>query len=93
MRRYRLTPDDRERQGTMSVDSHLPDPVPLPLVLGDPVPVALRSSSSGGWTAFLHVAGVPVWHCTHRHCTEAGALTCAWRQRGVEMQRSAGGAP
>jgi len=89
MRRYRPTPDDCERQRTLFAAPHRREPVPPPRVVGDPLPVALRGGSGpgGGWTAFLHVAGVPIWHCMHRHRSEAGALTCAWRQRGVEAQR------
>jgi hypothetical protein len=92
MRRYRLTPHDRERQRMMFADPQLREPEPLPLVVGDPQPVALRGGSGpgGGWTAFLYAGGVPIWHCAHRHRSEAGALTCAWRQRGVELERRRG---
>ena len=84
MRQYRLTPYDRARQRMMFADPQLGEPEP-PLVFDDPQPAVEHGGS--GWTAFLRVAGQTVWHCTHPHRSERGALTCAWRQRGVELQR------
>jgi len=81
MKRYRLTPYDRARQGMMFADPHLGEPVQPPLTFDDPLPGAVRGGS--GWTAVLHVQGQAVWHCAHRHRSEVGARACAWRERGV----------
>jgi hypothetical protein len=85
MRHDRPTPDDGARQRTLFADPPRRAPAPRPLVVGDPVPLAVRGGSGrdGGWTACLQEAGIPVWHCAHRHRVEAGALACAWRERGV----------
>jgi hypothetical protein len=83
---YTLSKHDRERQAMLLPDPHIvaPPPPPLPPLAG-PQPSVQRSG--GGLRGTLEEGGVLIWACDHRHRSQAGALTCSWRERAVELQR------
>jgi hypothetical protein len=86
---YRLTKYDRERQGMLFADPHIiqSPPPPLPPLTGPQPSAHVRGA---GLCGVLADHGEVLWSCAHVHRHRAGAVACAWRQRGVLLAAESG---